>query len=95
MLRPRACPGAVAAMETVRRVRATTRLHRPRACPEANAATMANAPVDRVLRLAQADPVPQQVPVGPVRAHRAPVHPVRALRVPPEVRVPETVLLRA
>ena len=83
------------ATETVRRVRVTTRLHRPKACPEANAATMANAPVAPVPRLAQADPVPQQVPVDPVRAHRVPVHPVRAHRVPPAVRVPETVLPRA
>lgn len=83
------------ATETVRRVRVTTRLHRPRACPGANAATMANAPVVRVPRLAQAAPVPQQVPVDPVRALRVPEHPVRALRVPPAVRVPETVLPRA
>ena len=56
---------------------------------------MANAPAAPVPRLAQADPVPQQVPVDPLRAHRVPVHPVRAHRVPPAVRVPETVLLRA
>jgi hypothetical protein len=83
------------ATEIVRRVRATTRLHRPRACPEANAAMTANVPAVPVPRPAQADPVPQLVPVDPVRAHRVPAHPVRAHRVPPVVPVPETVLLRA
>ncbi|BCW62545.1 hypothetical protein StoSoilB22_15180 [Arthrobacter sp. StoSoilB22] len=83
------------ATETVRRVRATTRSHRPRACPEANAVTTANAPAVPVPQLVRVDPVPQQVPVVPVRALRVPVHPVRALRVPLAVPVQETVLLRA
>ncbi|GAA2860551.1 hypothetical protein GCM10010523_21180 [Paenarthrobacter ilicis] len=61
----------------------------------ANAAMMANAPVVRVPQLVRVDPVPQQVPVVPVRALRVRVHPVRALRVPPAVPVAETVLLRA
>lgn len=83
------------ATEIVRRVRATTRLHRPRACPEANAVTTANAPVVPVPLPAQAVPVLQQAPVVPVRALRVRVLPVRALRVPPAVPVQETVLLRA
>ena len=61
----------------------------------ANALTPANAPVARVLQLVRAVPVPQQVPVVPVRALRVPAHPVRALRVLPAVPVAETVLLRA
>lgn len=82
-------------METVRRVRVTTRLLRRRACPVASVATTANVPVVPVPQLVPADPVRQQALAVPVRAPRVRVHPVRALRVPPVVPVAETVLLRA
>ncbi|CAH0300117.1 hypothetical protein SRABI83_04494 [Arthrobacter sp. Bi83] len=88
----------MAATETVRRARATTRSHLRRACrvPVAAALT-ATAPAVRV---------PRQVPAVPVRALRVPVVlravPVPVLRVPvalraaPAPQVPvETVLLRA
>lgn len=60
----------------------------------AAAALKANVPVVRVPRPAQAVPVPQPVPVDPVRAQRVPVLPARVHRVPQE-DLQETVLPRA
>ncbi|BCW35529.1 hypothetical protein StoSoilA2_15850 [Arthrobacter sp. StoSoilA2] len=56
---------------------------------------MANAPVVPVPQQVQADPVPQQAAVVPVRVLRAPVHPVPVVLRVRLVAPVETGLLRA
>jgi hypothetical protein len=78
-------------------VPATTRLPPRRACPDRVEAVptvtvpvgrvpqpvpVVPVPVVRVPQQVRAVPVPQQVPVAPVRVHRAPVVPVETVLLP-------------